>query len=663
MLKRIWLSVLGLSMTFGIAAAAENVTAPAVTAPAMTVPAVTVVVDATKRGEPLTPLIYGQFIEHLGRCIYGGIWAEMLEDRKFWYAVGDKESPWTSVYDCNVRMNREDSFVGEQTPEAFSDGEPRWIGVAQKGLALKKGVRYTGYAWIKPTEGIERVDVHFHWGDGETDDVRRVFTQKPEIGRYTKFEFAFVSPVDTDDCKIEIAAHGRGSLFVGTASVMPDDNIQGMRRDTLALLKELDAPVYRWPGGNFVSGYDWRDGIGDRDRRPPRKNPAWTGVEHNDFGVNEFMQFCRLLKTQPYIAVNTGAGGVENAVAELQYVNGAATTPMGKLRSEHGFPKPYNVIWWGIGNEMYGDWQIGHIPVGDYIKKHNEFVDAFRREDSRVHVIGVGAVGKWDEAFLPGAAEHLDSLSEHFYTQERKDVAEHTRLAVNEIKRISDAHRRYRETMPELKGRDIRIAMDEWNYWYGPHVFGELGTRYFVKDGLGIAAGLHEFARQSDLYMMANYAQTVNVIGCIKTNKTAAQFETTGLVLKLYRHQFGTIPLATTLKTEDAAIPLDVQAALTEDGKRLTVGVVNSLAHDVTFTLDVTGVPLSSHATRFEIADPQSDPNAFNDPGTAQRIETATTVLAMPQTGELTVKPYSVTLFSIPVGNAKSRWLPPRRLR
>ena len=128
--------------------------------------------------------------------------------------------------------------------------------------------------------------------------------------------------------------------------------------------------------------------------------------------------------------------------------------------------------------------------------------------------------------------------------------------------------------------------MDEWNYWYGPDLFGELGTRYFLKDALGIAAGLHEYARQSDMVFMANYAQTVNVIGCIKTTKTAAAFETTGLVLKLYRRHFGMIPVAA-----EAAAPLDWPAAWTADRKALTIGIVNP-------TLKAVEIPLGDRRAR-----------------------------------------------------------------
>ena len=144
----------------------------------------------------------------------------------------------------------------------------------------------------------------------------------------------FTAGADTDAGRLEITATGSGSFHVGTVSLMPADNVQGMRADTLELLKQLDAPVYRWPGGNFVSGYNWRDGIGDPDRRPPRKNLAWQGIEHNDFGLDEFMTFCRPLKTEPYITVNSGLGDSRSAVEEIEYANAPCRSPRRPIAGE-----------------------------------------------------------------------------------------------------------------------------------------------------------------------------------------------------------------------------------------------------------------------------------------------------------------------------------------
>lgn len=607
-----------------------------------------IAIDASKPGHPVSKYIYGQFIEHLGRCIYGGIWAEMLEDRKFYYPVtadyapyGDRRprgerfpvvrsSPWKIIGPADsVQMETREPFVGEHTPRVAPGA-----GIRQHDLALVAGKKYQGYLWAKSAgAGPAQLTVTLSSADGTS-------VAECGAGDYTRHAFEFVATEATDRATLSITVSGQPCL-IGTVSLMPADNIHGMRPDTLALLKELNSPVYRWPGGNFVSGYDWKDGVGDRDRRPPRKNPAWTGVEHNDFGLDEFMVFCRWLDTEPYIAVNSGLGEVESAVEQLQYANGAVDTPMGAWRAKNGHPEPYAVKWWGVGNEMYGGWQLGHMPLEQYIEKHNEFAKALVAEDDSIVIIAVGAVGPWSEGMMQQCAEHMDLISEHFYVQDRPGLASHVAQVPHSIRHIAQAHREYRERFESLAGKNINIALDEWNYWYGPHVFGELGTRYFLKDGLGVAAGIHEYIRQSDIMFMANYAQTVNVIGCIKTSKTESCFETTGLMLKLYREQFGTQPLAVTTQS-----PLDVAAALTEDGRTLTVGIVNPTMEPLTLPLTIQGLTLSGTGERWQMAGP--DPMAYNEPGQPPKVVLEHAPLT--QVGaELQVAPCSVTLFKLGV--------------
>ena len=597
-----------------------------------------IVIDAADTGAPISKYVYGQFIEHLGRCIYGGIWAEMLEDRKFFYAVGAPESPWKPLgAGDKVTMIDGGLFVGEQSPQVSPASEGNPGGIWQGDLGLVKDKAYVGRIWLAGRAEIGPVQVSLVWGDGPKDrqsisieNLTDVFAQTP---------LRFTAGASTDQGRLEITASGKGVFIVGCVSLMPADNVQGMRADTLALLKELNAPVYRWPGGNFVSGYNWEVATGDRDRRPPCKNPAWQGAEQNDFGIDEFLAFCRILGTEPYITVNSGAGDVRMAVEEVQYANGAVDTPMGKLRAANGHPEPYGVKFWSIGNEMYGDWQIGHMPLEQYVRKHNQFAEAMRRVDPTIALVAVGAVGPWSEAMLRQCAEHMDYVSEHFYCQEQPGLNGHVRQMPEAIRRIAEAHRQYRRQFEELKGKDIRIALDEWNYWYGPHVFGELGTRYFLKDGLGIAAGLHEYARNSDLFFMANYAQTVNVIGCIKTDRTSAAFETTGLVLKLYRERFGVIPVAT--KTTPL---LDAMAAWSEDRRTLTLGIINPALEPRTIALEVRGAQLTGQGTRWEIAG--SDPMAYNSPGQPARVKIAESPVDKVK-DNITVAPCSVTIVAL----------------
>jgi alpha-N-arabinofuranosidase len=243
----------------------------------------------------------------------------------------------------------------------------------------------------------------------------------------------------------------------------------------------------------------------------------------------------------------------------------------------------------------------------------------------------------------------MDLISEHFYRGEKKDVVEHVAQIPAAVRAKAQAHRRYRHSIPQLAGHDIRIAMDEWNYWYGPHVYGELGTRYHLKDALGVAAGLHEFFRNSDIITMAHYAQTVNVIGCIKTTKTEAAFATTGLVLKLYRRRFGEVPV--TVGGNCGLLNLDVAAAWTADRRALTIGVVNPHDRPLELKLEIKGAELAAGGTVWVITG--DDPMLYNEPGQPARVKIDER--AVITDGQLAVPPLSVSLYTLPVRSAGGR--------
>jgi alpha-N-arabinofuranosidase len=613
-----------------------------------------VIIEASKTGEPVSKYIYGQFIEHLGRCIYGGIWAEMLEDRKFWHPIPVEgpvwkehkgarvliASPWRVVGDKDaVKMSTESPFVGEHTPEIKLPGDGTPCGIFQDDLALRKGREYVGRVVLAADSESVVARVSLYWNLGN----KSMFIENLS-DEFTTTQFSFTVGGDTDDGQLEIVGRGKGTLRIGTVSLMPADNVNGMRADTLKLLKELNAPIYRWPGGNFVSGYDWRDGIGDRDRRPPRMNPAWTGVEHNDFGLDEFVAFCREVGAEPLIVANSGFGDDHSAAEEVEYANGSTDTPMGRWRAFNGHPEPYNVKWWGIGNEMYGKWQLGYMALEHYTKKHNLFAKAMRKVDPSVKLTAVGDTGKWSRGMLGNCADYMDLISEHFYRGERESVIEHVWQTVDAIRSRVEAHHSYREKIESLKGKNIRIALDEWNYWHRPYVYeyGELGCRYTLKDALGIATGLHEMIRSSDMIYMANYAQTVNVIGCIKTTKTEAAFATTGLALKLYRNHFGSVPVAVSGNVE----PLDIVAAWTRDRKAVTVAVVNPTAHKYEIALNIKDAQLTGSGRRWRISG--SDAMAYNEPGKKPKV-TIEEKSFSGTLGRLSVPPLSICLYELPV--------------
>ena len=254
-------------------------------------------------------------------------------------------------------------------------------------------------------------------------------------------------------------------------------------------------------------------------------NPAWTGVEHNDFGTDEFIAFCREVGTEPMVAVNTGFGDAYSAAQWVEYCNGATTMIGGGWRAKNGSKTPYHVKYWCVGNEMFGPWQLGFMQMQHYTLKHNLVADAMRKADPTVALTAVGDLetinknhdpdqaksGKTcSHIMLEECADHMTLLSEHFYqgrlpwTQDaRLDLLAHVRLLKDSIRKKAEGHRKLQASLPGLKGRIIPIAMDEWNYWHREYVYGELGCVYDLADGLGVAAGLHEFFRQSDIIQMA----------------------------------------------------------------------------------------------------------------------------------------------------------------
>ena len=601
--------------------------------------------DPARRGPPIQPYVFGQFIEHLGRCIYGGIWAEMLEDRKFYFPITPEHVPYTGLTETafpiigaspweilsnpeGVRMQTEAPFVGSHSPRLAQGSAIR-----QRDLGVIAARQCVGYLWARAVDGRARVEVVLAWGEcpGKSQKVTLEFGS--DAFGCQSFE---LTPDETtpSGASLEIRAL-EGDVVIGTASLMPADNVRGLRRDTLELLRELAGTIYRWPGGNFASGYDFRDGIGDRDRRPPRKNMAWTGVEHNDFGTDEFVDLCREIGAAPMITVNSGFGDAYSAAQWVEYANGSADTVGGGWRRDNGHGEPYGVQHWCVGNEMFGPWQLGFMPVWQYVIKHRLLAEAMWKVDPELVLVGVGDLGtinepndpeqvekgkSWSHRMLEGAADRMNLLSEHFYQgrlpwndQQQLGVEEHVGQLKQAIRQRAQGHRELQTKLQNLEGRIVPIAMDEWNYWHRQYEYGELGCVYDLADGLGVAAGLHEYFRHTDIIHMAHYAQTVNVIGAIKTTKIAAELETTGLALALYRKRFQNIPLLLDLDTG----PLDVAAAIDESSTRLTLGIVNPTRSPVRVELNHCGT-----SRGWCITGPA--PESHNTPGKPRVVDVAT---------------------------------------
>src|SRR5690348_2151111 len=361
-----------------------------------------VTIDTTKVGEPISKYEYGMFIEHIGTLIYRSLWSEMLDDRKFYFPIVSKDPKpatqaqggpmrnmqlrkWRPVgSDKVVAMDKDQPFVGDQSPRIELDASTPH-GIRQSGLALVKGKKYVGRIYLRGTTG-SKVKVSLIWGEGAKDRQTMSFAMLSDV--YRKFSLSFTSQADTVVGALEITGIGSANFHIGTVSLMPADNVQGFRPDTIALLRQLHSGFWRLPGGNFLSGWSWYDGVGDIDKRPPTFDHAWNAMQPNDVGMDEFMTLCKLIGVDPYITVNAGFGDAHSAAEEVEYMNGSVATRLGAMRARNGHPEPYHVKYWNIGNEPWGTFQLGYTDLKYYVLKHNEFAAAMRKADPSITIIG-----------------------------------------------------------------------------------------------------------------------------------------------------------------------------------------------------------------------------------------------------------------------------------
>jgi len=617
-------------------------------------------VDVAEARADISPLVYGQFIEHLGRCIRDGIWAEKLRDRKFLLEMG--KSAWQPLKpartEADIFLDPAGAYGGAHALAVWvrdSAGGP--CGVSQPGIGLLKDKEYVGYAVLAASDEPAGAQVRIAWGDGDGDGVS--FPLAGFTAAHKRFPFRFRAGATTDDAKISLTVE-KGLVWAACLSLMPADNVRGMRADTLKLLRQLNAPIYRWPGGNFVSGYNWKDGIGDRDRRPARWERAWNDVEDNDFGIDEFLDFCREINTEPLIVVNTGLGGFDNAAQEVEYVNGPAERRWGGERARNGHPDPYGVVWWGIGNEMYGNWQLGNVPVERYVLRHNAFVDAMREVDGRIRVIAVGAGGKWNDLIVPGCASHADLLSMHHYSERklrvplspldletyRKNFPAYSASIADAVQRMVDDLRK-RQDGKDPAVTKLKLAIDEygivrdWNPAPDAVGVGAFEHYYTLGDAVTVARALHVMFRNADVIDMANWPQTVNVIGAIKTTRNHACMDAVGHLLTLYRARVNgrNVPLAV-----PASSPLDAAAAWDAPSGILSLALVNtSLDRELDIVPRLDGIPAGATMELWQIS---GELQAFNTPGQDEQMAVKPLGTIAPEK-PIRLPPHSITVAQV----------------
>jgi len=308
----------------------------------------------------------------------------------------------------------------------------------------------------------------------------------------------------------------------------------GCRRDVLEALGRLDMTAMRYPGGNFVSGYHWEDGVGPKKNRPTVRELAWSSIEPNSFGTDEFIQLCRKMKWTPMLAVNLGTGSPEEARNWVEYCNGPQGTKFADMRVKNGHIDPHQVNLWCLGNEMDGWWQMGHVPAREYAIRAQQAAKMMKNVDSTLETVVCGSCSiemptymEWDREVLEYIASYADHISAHRYVGNKTDDTADYLAITNQIdKQIEDTAAVCRYAQAKKRSRKMTtICFDEWNVWYrnyeidgklqkAPHLIEEV---YNLEDALVAAGFLNSFIRHADVVKIANIAQIVNVIAPLQT--------------------------------------------------------------------------------------------------------------------------------------------------
>jgi len=321
----------------------------------------------------------------------------------------------------------------------------------------------------------------------------------------------------------------------------PTADEDGFRTDVLELVRELGVTVVRYPGGNFVSGYRWEDGVGPVAERPTRLNLAWHSTEPNTFGLGEFMRWAERAGIEPMMALNLGTRGVAEALDVLEYCNHPGGTALSDLRAAHGSPHPYGVRMWCLGNEMDGPWQLGHLTAAEYGRLAAETARGMRQFDPKLELVACGSSGRsmptfgaWEETVLSEAYDLVDHISAHAYYQlDGDDLPRFLASSLDLADFLDDVTVRADRVAARLGSpKRMSISLDEWNVWYlkehmarmagDPPADWPVAPRlseddYTVADAVVVGSMLITLLRRADRVTAACLAQLVNSLGAIRT--------------------------------------------------------------------------------------------------------------------------------------------------
>lgn len=399
----------------------------------VTAPAV-IHVDASGPSDvPVPRAFFGQFGEHISCNVYNGQWAQVLRNGGFeGYEYFEHDvhlaKRWLGFPD--ITAGREQGLACYWLPEgdavyAMDDEDPFNSALSQRvsvntagGLRVPVKLplhRERGYEFSFHARAQQAMAgrILLRTEQGETLCEAPIRIDGAAWSRYAARLTVPEGPEAGGLLYLVVLFENPGTCWLDHAELFPADHIDGLDPDVAGLLKAARPALLRFPGGNFVSGYHWRDGIGPRTGRVMMPNPAWNTWESNHFGTHEWMAFAKATGAEPFICVNCGNGTPEEAADWVRYCNEPPGGPLGRLRAANGHEDPFDVRYWEVGNELWGDWQIGHCGPEEYARRYDAFARAMREADPGILLIANGGDGNWNEVFLENVNEPVRSLSCH----------------------------------------------------------------------------------------------------------------------------------------------------------------------------------------------------------------------------------------------------------
>lgn len=499
-----------------------------------------------KADNEISPYIFSHFIEDI-RDFMDGMLAYVLKDMDFeeedichrgvsgsWYPVTNGKNTKYALEPAAYLHS------GNSQKISMISDDCAYSGIAQR-ISVKGNVEYSIKMYARSSPELNNINIEIF--DCEKNKRLAGTVVQLPCHDWQECECRLEISEDCSNAEFRVGVNSAeypwrdsvstGMLWIDHVSMLPADNVAYVKKEVYEYIEALNPRMLRF-GGNVISAYHWKYGVGPFYQRPNMYNEAWGGMSNKYFGTDEFIELCRKLDAEPMICINAGSGTPEEAVQWIEYCNGASNTPMGALRAKNGHAEPYNVQYWQVGNEIFGEWQVGHCNAEEYGKRCAEFSREMKEADPGILLIGCGdVVPEWNGTLLEKAGEYLDYVAIHIYhcygrlgmdkssSDEEKfkgivSFPEVTRHILNATTDIINSNPKYQH---------IKYAITEYNTMYLPNTIRKgLPDEHTLEAGVAVAANLNEFIRNSSMVAITNFSDLVNgwTGGCIRVGDSCS---------------------------------------------------------------------------------------------------------------------------------------------